>query len=566
MKTFSITSALKKLQAVAVRFPISLLLLIGTATLCCIAINELLSNAYEIPFQLWIFFSLGTILSVAATLSVENLKCQQWKQYGITFLCVLLWGVYCLFLPDEKHIHFDTGLQVFIFGATFTVAAFFISFLKKNQDAEFWGFSKKVIVQLFLAAVFGGVIDAGLSVALLSIDSLFGVDISYKYYANLAVFCFILFTPIYFLATIPSKTEKYVTDLSFHKAFKILGLYILLPILGLYFLILYTYLIKIIAIWELPNGWVSTLVSILAIGGLLVTMILYPVWLKKENKVVTFFTRYFGILILPLLVLMSVGIFRRINDYGISINRLYILLLNAWFYGIFIYLFLTKNKHIKWIIITPTIILLLASVGPWRISNVTKHVISNKLESTLNELDFLQDGKISLTDSKVYFAKMDSTAKASVREPLDYLADTYGMESVQPFFIDNIQHQSMYYIIQTLDLEWMQIKIVSEDYFLFEVEGIQLSDIKGYHSFIFIENKSQCDSLSIPIQNNILKLAKTVTEDQRYHQQIPFSPQNKNIVICGSDYSLYIKKVIGDYYPQKDSISIDTFEGFLFYK
>jgi hypothetical protein len=381
MKTFSLISVLNSLQVVVKRFPIALLLLFGVAVLSWLEFNHQISGGYYVPFNLWVFCVGGTLVGITAALGVEHFALREWKKYLLTLVCVLLWGVYCLFLPyEDGQVHFDLGLQIFILGAVFVASAFFISFLKKNQDAAFWGFSRSAVMRLCEAVLFGGIIYVGLIVALGAIKTLFDVPVSEKCYVVLAIFCGELFAPIYFLATIPSKTEKFQADLSFPKVLKTLGLHILLPILGIYILILYAYLIKIIALWELPNGWVSILVSILAIGGLLVILILYPVWLTKENRVVNLFTRYFGLLILPLLVLMSVGIFRRIADYGITINRCYILLLNLWFYGIFIYLFLTKSLHIRWIAISPTVILLLASIGPWRVSNIVKHFGSDNLE------------------------------------------------------------------------------------------------------------------------------------------------------------------------------------------
>ncbi|GHT52592.1 hypothetical protein AGMMS49982_13240 [Bacteroidia bacterium] len=576
MKTFSLKSVLSNLYVVVGRFPITILLLLGCAVLSWLEINQWLSD-YYIPAQLIFFCSIGTIVGITAMLGVENLRFQQWTKHGLTLACVLLWGVYCLFLPDEKQMHFDSGLQIFILGAVFVVSAFFISFLKNNQDAAFWGFSRDAAAQFCESAIFGAIIFAGLSVALLSVGSLFGIAVPGRYYANLAVFCFVLFAPGYFLTNIPDKTKKYHADLSFSQALKVLGLYILLPILGLYIAILYTYLIKIIAVWELPNGWVSALVSILAIGGLLVMLIMYPVWRRQDDKVVNFFYRYFGLLIFPLLVLMTVGIFRRIADYGISINRCYILLLNVWFYGIFLYLFLTKTKHIKWIIISPTVLLLLVSIGPWRVSNITKHIIFNDLETTLQQMPDLKSGKLSRTTSKAYISRLDKASKARIHDPLKYLADNYGVASIQPFFVENLNDGYTFVILNDLGLNFNSTKDIDSKHFTITVSDIA-PGITGYRYFVELlsadnnENKyitvnatPHNRAFSIPIQKSVLKLVKTLPPNAQY-KQVPFSTQNRDIVITGSNYSLYIKDIEGSYYSQNDSISVSYFRGFLFYK
>ena len=89
-------------------------------------------------------------------------------------------------------------------------------------------------------------------------------------------------------------------------------MYIIVPILSLYVLILYVYLITIVVQWQLPDGWVSTLVSVLALGGFLTMAIVYPLAVQKD-KLVSWLFRYFPLLLMPLLVLMSVGIARRLN-------------------------------------------------------------------------------------------------------------------------------------------------------------------------------------------------------------------------------------------------------------
>jgi len=99
----------------------------------------------------------------------------------------------------------------------------------------------------------------GLSLAVLSLDELFKVNISDKVYKNLAVICCGLFAPIYFLANVLDENEKRKHKLEFNKFLNIMGLYILLPILAVYVVILYVYLIQIIANGNYPTvgflGW-----------------------------------------------------------------------------------------------------------------------------------------------------------------------------------------------------------------------------------------------------------------------------------------------------------------------
>ena len=334
MKKISIKNLLEKLQLVAARFPFVLFFILGLGFLFLLKINR---QHIDIKPYLWVIFSLGIFLNLSVTLFAERYKSILVRN-AINLLSIILLVAYCLTLPDKfESVHF---FKVIAIGISFILSIFVIAFLKKENDESFWEFSKTIIIQSLIAGLFSQVLFAGISLAILSLKELFKVPIDNKIYENLAVICYVYFGPIFLLANLTQESEMHKPELNFNKFFKILGLYIFLPILALYTLILYVYLAQIIVKWELPNGWVSMLVSVLGLGGFLTMHILYPLRGENENKLVNTLSRYFSVILLPLMVLMSVGISRRFSDYGITINRLYVILLNVWLYGICIYLYI----------------------------------------------------------------------------------------------------------------------------------------------------------------------------------------------------------------------------------
>jgi hypothetical protein len=577
MKRFSLTSLVGKLQLLFLRFPVTLLLIVCVAVLSFRVINI---HSLDIPYCWWIFFAVGAVISLVVVLGTEDLVNCLW-QYGMSVVAVMLWGVYCMFLPPENDYYFDSRLQTGIITAVFSLAVFFVSFLRKNRETAFWSFSREIIVQAAIAGLFGLVLFGGLCLAVYSLDILFGVNVNNDVYVNLLVVCFILFSPVYFLSNIPDKNLKYEGDTSFHRAIKIFGLYIMSPILGVYTLILYVYLARIVVIWELPNGWVSFLVSALAVGGLLILLLLYPVYLRKEDRVAVFLSRYFGLLLMPLLALMTVGIFRRIGDYGLTINRCYVLLLNVWFYAIFIYLYFSRSRHIKWILISPAVILLLVSVGPWRVSRITQIALQNRLETCFSQLDFAKDGKISLYSSSDFFKNLDKEEKEKIGGPLRYLAETYGLKSVQQFFVEDISKKSGYEIINALNL-----RLRERDYVWFSVRitDVYFQNIDGYKSFAAVAFEGNSGDTGVSFQNNCLhykskvddrnfsipleeSLSQLIRDEDRRHLSLPFSPENKAYTVRGEQYSFLITNVDGYLYSKTtDSLNINSIRGYLFYK
>jgi hypothetical protein len=69
-------------------------------------------------------------------------------------------------------------------------------------------------------------------------------------------------------------------------------------------------------------------------------------------------------------MLMTVGIARRVSDYGWTPNRCYILLLNLWFYGVYAWQFVVRGRRVKWIAISAVVVALVSSVGPWSLARV----------------------------------------------------------------------------------------------------------------------------------------------------------------------------------------------------
>lgn len=108
---------------------------------------------------------------------------------------------------------------------------------------------------------------------------------------------------------------------------------------------LYIYATRILISWELPIGWVSWLIVALMTVCIAVQFGLYPTRFKEGKRFDNWITRWMPVLILPLLLLMTIGIIRRFNDYGITINRLYLATLNGWFYIVCIGLFVIKARR-----------------------------------------------------------------------------------------------------------------------------------------------------------------------------------------------------------------------------
>jgi len=472
MKKLNFNLLVSDLIAVAKRFHIVLIAVFGLAAMALLEINV---KRFEQEFNVWGFFILATIASFPLTLFLENAKK---KLTGILLLLITLAAIalYSFVFFNNKveweMMQFVTLVFVSLLSITFVL------YLRKNTDIPFWNFTEKIGIQVIITLVYVSVLQGGLGLAIYAIDVLFNVKIENEVYGSLAVICYLVVAPVYFLMNVPTKDKLYDESPEYNQFLKILGLNVLLPILGLYLVILYFYLIKIIAIWELPDGWVTTLVSILALGGYLAKFLLYPI---PENKVVRFLNRYFSVLLLPLIVLMSVGIARRIDDYGISINRLYVLIFNLWLYGASIYLFFTKSKHLRWLVVSFATILLLVSVGPWSVFSTTKRVVENDLTTLLTEYKLYQDNK--LVDNKLNKIVLPDSIQAEISDKVYYYISNFGVENWKSVFNDNRKISGAYQIAESLGVDnYVLNKKIRDVNASLSVK--QVYDIKGYNTVI----------------------------------------------------------------------------------
>ncbi len=278
MKKLSFADFTGKLRRLATRFPFPVIFITGLAVLFFIVINQ---RDADIPQRLWAFFATGIPVALMFSMLTENFK-KQILRYGILSFAILLLTLHVIFLPAK--LQTVDIFQLVAIGVSVALACFVVSFYKKNDAISFWEFSKTSVLQIIISGVFAQVLMMGLSLAVLALDQLFKIKIEDEVYQNLAVICYGLFMPLFFLANIPDGEDKFKTELLNQKFIKILGLYIILPVLAIYTVILFVYFIQIIVNWELPNGWVSWLVTVLALAGFITLMLQYPLRVEKKKS------------------------------------------------------------------------------------------------------------------------------------------------------------------------------------------------------------------------------------------------------------------------------------------
>lgn len=383
----SIAQITEALTKVGKRFPIVVLVsLVGTIT--AIWLTDLsFASQEEYPRLLAVCFVSGLGISFLFALTIF-LEQKGWV--GISKLAVKGFGLILLlayyFLLGDNFLEGpnETWYRFFLFALGSHLLVSFSPFISSGKLDQFWEYNKSLFLRILLSVLYSGVLFVGLSIALLAIDNLLELNVDGETYMQLFLFLGGIFNTWFFLAGVPEKEEIQTKSIIFPTGLRVFVQYVLIPLVSVYIFILYLYVGKILIQWELPNGWASNLVLSFSIAGILSLLLLYPIRNSKEFKWVSFYSKYYYIVLIPLIGLLMFSIWVRISEYGVTINRYFVATLGVWLTGIVIYFILSKSKSIKVIPISLCIIILAVSFGPLGAFAVSERSQFGRFEEVLN--------------------------------------------------------------------------------------------------------------------------------------------------------------------------------------
>ena len=217
--------------------------------------------------------SLAMPLTFAAHVLVDMGK----KRLGfMAFGAILLLLVSFYFAINRK---IDTE-QDFLFFALWCVATHFLAAIPAFNTFDelngFWQWNKQLFIRFLTSALYSSVLYAGISIALLAVKMLFNFDIKPVVFGYLFAAIGILFQTTFFLGGISEPIADLQQTTDYPKGLKFFTQYVLLPLLLLYFAILYLYMGKIIVNFSLPKGSVCYLILGFSVVGILSLLLLHP--------------------------------------------------------------------------------------------------------------------------------------------------------------------------------------------------------------------------------------------------------------------------------------------------
>jgi len=303
-------------------------------------------------------------------------------------------------------------------------------FLRYRNDLPLWNFSYRILIAFVVAMGVGILMIIGISVLLAGIESLFAIDLGSKYRGYVVVVCFALIAPVVFMQFIPSGYAKHNTSKDgLPPLLSGVAHYLLMPLLMLYILVLYVYGARIVFALDMPKGMVSTMVSIMMLGVVVMIGLIYPSRYHASRVIDRLAMKWLPGMALPLLLLMTFAIARRVNDYGMTTPRLYLITFNVWCFLAVFCLIALRRRRFSWLPASFAIIFFVFSFGPWSFHSI---MLSKFRSQAFRELAEAHSPKLPLTaDSyKAWKATMNAEQLDKATTATRYLAQNYNEADV----------------------------------------------------------------------------------------------------------------------------------------
>lgn len=417
MKLPSISVLWQDFKSVIVRFPLQVLIaLVATGVWWYLAGRGVKMDLNQNLLKLLLLCNLGFTLLLALDTYTESRSLSlksKWLFRGLAL--VLLAGLY--FQIDPFRYLVDV-FRVALFAFAFHLLVAFAPFLNRGNLNGFWQYNKTLFLRFLISAFYAAVLYVGLAIALFAIDGLFNVTIHSDVYLRLFIVLSAGFTTIFFLAGVPINFRSLDEEQHYPRGLKIFTQYVLIPLMTIYLAILLVYEIKIAINWELPKGLVSTLILGYAVFGILSLLLIYPIKEKEGNGWIKLFSRFFYLMMIPLMVLLILAVIKRVGNYGITESRYILIILAAWLTGVTGYFLFSKRQNIKVIPISLFVLAILSIYGPQSAFSISRVSQTARLKKLM--------------------ADKDKLSREEIPAVVRYLVDRHGLASLQRFTSVNL--------------------------------------------------------------------------------------------------------------------------------
>ena len=475
----------------------------------------------------FLILSLFSILSLSVYTFTKN---NYYKFLAFIMVFVFLLFFYYFFPTINGHIF--TFLYILI---TFVLAFsfLFLSWYDKDEN-KYYNFTYKLFL-LILQSFFISVIFYFLLVFIIvSLKSLFDLNISWKFFSYIFTFVFLLFLPLYFMVWLlnlgdeekDSKIKEYIIS------------YFFSPFLVILFLIFFVYWLNLLLN---TNNWPKGIIVYLVMSFSAFSYFVYFIWYKQLKKLKILIP----IFVLFSLILLFISIYYRINQYWLTINRYLVVLIWIYFALISLHFIFSKRKHLSAIFVLAILFSIFSLFWPYSINNLPEKLQNKEINLILK----------NCLDKNWYYkkdCKLTKLQKKELYRKISYMCDYHWCEKITAFknILTNIKNNLLKQKVDLLKNKYKH----NEKLFNDKLKKINISDYELKYEllkYLWIENFSY-----IWDEKNIFVSSKKTYIDVFGYSSIiePVYYNRKNFETTGYyaniyDWNLYFyedKKLLGN--------------------
>lgn len=324
----------------------------------------------------------------------------------------------------------DIALNLVV--AALVILPFVAPYLRHQANpGAFWQFAHKLTVAFLSAGIGGALAWGGIAAIGATAALLFKIDVPTLFYSQAANIAGCLGVPVILLALAPADFEELprtgeareFTSLSV----SLLVRYIFIPLASILSLMLAAYIVLVLSSGKFETARLG-LRGLLYGSGIIITALLaYPD--VQDSRLARIFMRLWPWLLIPPTVLLFPSIWIRISEYGWTPFRYLVFAAGVWM-ALLALIGIRWRFELRAIPSLLALILILAAVGPWSVTEVTGRSQTNHLEAFLTSEGKLANGKWQATSPPGWPFK----AQQRIISAVSALDQTNQLNRLEPWF------------------------------------------------------------------------------------------------------------------------------------
>ena len=439
------------LKTTVVRFPVVLIFLAFISVNVSILIEGNFESQEQLITRMIFAAIIGAFLGTAAQFLSERFERISKYQLIIQTSTFILAAIYFFMLTTDDR--YSQAMFIRLFVCSFALFAAYLYLPSAKNEVIFGNVALVHFKSAFTAILYGIVLYLGLTAIYFAIDLLL-YKLDREIIQHMANIVFIFFTPVYYLSLLPKFNSKDESDIRktegvslYPRVLEILVSYIVIPLITVFSAVLIIYFIKILITGIWPVGQVGPMV----LGYSAVGLFIYILGSKLDNKFNLLFRSIFPFVLIPLVIMQLVSSYIRINAYGVTESRYYVVLFGIFSIVCSLYLILSKKKNPNTIVILAACFAVVSIIPPVDAFNISRKSQTDRIEEILIRNNMLSENKIiqksdisnedkyELTNITNYMSRM------GYLRTLDWMPEKYYEENEYYNGFKNIYGFSQYY-------------------------------------------------------------------------------------------------------------------------